>query len=120
MWRLGRWLLLADIALRRSGFGEPIDTTIQLLEGAMSDLENQRLYRLFMSTLTEWTEQGESIDTLPDEISRRAGSDDDYRRMVDAPSAVLNAILELWGSQIDKLIALLTAEMAHLDSASKV
>ena len=96
MWQVGRLLLLADIALRRLGSGEPIDTMMESLQSVADDPENHRLYGLLKLTYTEWTEAGGELHGFGEELSRRAEAEDDFRRMLEIPAQVGKTILEIW------------------------
>ena len=109
MWQVGRLLLLADIALRRLSFGEPIDTMMEFLQSVADDPENHRLYGLLKLTYTEWTEAGGELHGFAEELSRRAEAEDDFRRMLEIPAQVGKTILEIWGSHAHALTRLVAS-----------
>lgn len=109
MWQVGRVLLLADIALRRLGFGEPIDTMMEFLQNVADDPENQKLYGLLTRTYTEWTDAGGKLHGFAEELSRRAEAEDNFRRMVEIPAQVGTTILEIWSPHAQALTRLVAS-----------
>lgn len=106
MWQFGRLFLLADIALRRRGFDEPIDTMMEFLQGVADDPENQRLYALLKRTYTEWADAGGELQGFVEELTRRAQAEDDFRRMAEIPTQVATTILDIWGPHVRTLTRL--------------
>jgi hypothetical protein len=109
MWQVGRWFLLADIALRRRGFGEPLDMTMKCFRSVADDPENQRLYALLRRTYTEWTNGGGDPHSFVTELVRRAETEDDFHQMMELPGQVGTMILEIWRPHVGALTRLMAS-----------
>ena len=67
VWRLGRFLLRVDIALRRLGYGDEIDATIAMLRDLAAKDETREAVRVFKE---HWQERARSEATgLAEEAS---------------------------------------------------
>ena len=109
VWQVGRLFLLADIALRRRGFGEPLDMTMEYLQSVADDPENQRLYGLLTRTYTEWTDGGGDPHRFVKELVRRAETEDDFHQMMEIPGQVGTTILDIWRPHLGALTRLVAS-----------
>lgn len=109
-WRVGRYLMLLDIALRRRGLGRQLDATVGSIHELVNDPENRALLaqqwqvaRPLMAGATGDPAQGGA------QLDRLLASAPGHERLQDELAGLAEDLKTIWGPTVIDLKALLLA-----------
>jgi len=116
-WLAGRFLMLMDIALRRLGFRDEVEATLDHLQRLGEEAETRRILVHLMRDYREvMTITGGDRDRLGEEFRRCATGDTDYEAMRKISDSVVATLVDIWRPAIKTILAVVGDAGAGLDA----
>jgi hypothetical protein len=115
-WLAGRFLMLMDIALRRLGFRDEVEATLDRLQQLGEEAETRRILAHLMRDYREvMTITSGDRDRLGEEFRRRATGDTDYEVMRQIADSMVATLVDIWRPAMKTILAVVGDAGAGLD-----
>lgn len=118
VWQLGRWLMLADIALRRWGLGPHIDAAIVYLQRVFEDPEARRVARACMKQFEEVARlDSRNGDMVRKALEYRSSASPEFKQLMQLGGEAIQDLEELWRPTITGLLEAIDSYFSEGDMA---